>query len=184
MQRLLRATAAINVAPETLQNFRGWLVVQRLQGPLYGSLGVTKQQDAGVSEAAKAANKQTRYEFADGQELLRYFAGMPPETDRQYLVSMLANFETGRAVWARRAEAWGVGDLSVETTHNRQMARDFPASWTYLTTLRNKAWVPRIQTMLQGDAPSFVRVGLDHLIGPESIQRQLERSGLRVERIS
>lgn len=183
-QRLLAVTTAIKAPPESFQPYRPWLAVLRLQGPLYQSLGVTVQQDAGVTAAAKTADKTVRYEFADGQTLVRYFADMSTEVETEYLRSMCANFEAGRAWWAARAEAWAVGDLSVEEALLKQQARDFPAFLPYITATRNAAWVPRIQTMLEGNAASFVRVGFDHLIGPDSMQRQLERSGLTVERIS
>ncbi len=76
-----------------------------------------------------------------------------------------------------------MGDLSAEEAVLQRQAKDFPAYFPY-TTARNKAWVPRIRTMLERNAASFVRVGFDHLLGPDSIPQYLGQDGLKAERIS
>lgn len=182
-KRLLSAAAALNVPTQAFEPYRPWLAVQRLQGHVYRSLGVAVQQDAGVSAAAKAGNQSIRYEFSDGQALVRFFTAMSPEVEREYLLSLLATFEAGIAAWARRPQAWAVGDLSVEEEVLQRQSKEFPAYFSYMTA-RNKAWVPRIHTMLDSNTASFVRVGFDHLLGPDSIPHFLEQVGLKAERLA
>lgn len=183
-KRLLSAAAAIKFPAETLQALRGWLAVQTLQGPLSRSRGVSIFQDAGVNAAAKKENKPIRHEFADSQAVVRYFADMSPDADKEYLLWTIAEFEAGPEAGLKRAEAWAVGDLSPLEPMVRRMAKDWPAFYASIVVARNKAWVPRIRGMLEGGATSFVMVGTYHLVGPDSIQRQLEKCGLKVERIS
>jgi hypothetical protein len=183
-RRLLSAATAIKMPIESLEPLRPWAAAAVLQGPLLRSIGIgTDLQDAGVAATAREQNKPTRYEFADTRELLRYFADLSPAAEKEYLRWTIADFEAGRDWWLKIADAWQVGDLAPFETWVQRMAKDFPALYASHVVARNGAWVPRIRAMLKADATTFVMVGTAHLVGPDSIQRQLTRAGLSVERI-
>jgi uncharacterized protein YbaP (TraB family) len=52
-----------------------------------------------------------------------------------------------------------------------------------LLTQRNANWAGWIEQRLQEPGTVFIAVGAGHLAGTDSVQRQLRRRGLKVERI-
>jgi uncharacterized protein YbaP (TraB family) len=183
-KRLLAVAAAVNVPLESLQTYRLWLVVQTIQGPLYRRLRLSSLQDAGVTEAAERQNKSVRYEFADWDALLGLFADMSPQAETEYLRWTMASFEDGGDERRKLVEAWAVGDVSSWEAAGRKMAREFPALYPAINSARNRAWVPRIQKALEDQTVSFIRVGAYHLFGPDSVQLELMKVGLKAEQIA
>jgi hypothetical protein len=51
-----------------------------------------------------------------------------------------------------------------------------------LIVRRNISWTGKIQEMLKGSGVQIIAVGAGHLAGPDSVQTQLEKRGIKVER--
>lgn len=57
-----------------------------------------------------------------------------------------------------------------------------PNGMDFLLRDRNIAWAERIDEMLDGSGVSLIAVGAMHLVGPDSLQRQLKRRGIDAQR--
>ena len=60
---------------------------------------------------------------------------------------------------------------------------DDPVLYQRLLRQRNANWAGWIEQRLQQPGTVFIAVGAGHLAGQDSVQRQLKRRGLKVERI-
>ena len=68
----------------------------------------------------------------------------------------------------------------------RELNHDLKGSPEVARTLlvdRNKRWASWIANRMRTPGVVFIAVGAGHLAGPESVQRQLARRGLKVMRV-
>ena len=64
----------------------------------------------------------------------------------------------------------------------RRIGRTYPDYYQAILVARNRRWAPRFRAMLDGET-TFVLVGGDHLVGPDSVQNQLAAAGMEARRI-
>jgi uncharacterized protein YbaP (TraB family) len=131
---------------------------------------------------AKAEGKAIRSEWASMEEIMEFSSQQTPEQQLQLISKTLDEARPPEQLRAE-GEAWARGDISQSAARSERFRAAYPALSERLVTLRNKRWVPRIQQMLARGGSTFVCVGLGHLVGPESIQRQLAQVGLDAQRI-
>ncbi|RDS82837.1 hypothetical protein DWU98_06750 [Dyella monticola] len=79
---------------------------------------------------------------------------------------------------------WAAGNQAPASTEVERYSRDYPELAEELTFRRNKAWLPRFETMLASKSTSIVIVGLFHMVGPRGILSLCKKEGLSVERLS
>lgn len=58
----------------------------------------------------------------------------------------------------------------------------FSLSYEAIFTERNIAWASVVEDMLAGSGVAFIAVGAGHLVGPDSLQKQLEQRGIASRR--
>ena len=58
----------------------------------------------------------------------------------------------------------------------------FSLSYDAIFTDRNIAWASVVEEMLAGSGVAFIAVGAGHLVGPDSLQKQLEHLGIESRR--
>jgi uncharacterized protein len=79
--------------------------------------------------------------------------------------------------------AWQAGDMkSLEKEFVVETKRDYPELYQVLVVRRNQAWAQQLREKLAGKGVSFVAVGAGHLVGPDSVQEQLKKLGVKVAR--
>jgi uncharacterized protein YbaP (TraB family) len=64
-----------------------------------------------------------------------------------------------------------------------EMRTDYPDVYRLLLVDRNQDWANQLKTRLAGSGVSFVAVGAGHLAGPDSLQAQLKKLGIKAERV-
>ena len=65
-----------------------------------------------------------------------------------------------------------------------ELIRDLePDLFERMVTVRNRAWLPRIEGLLNGDETAMVVVGALHLVGPGGLIEMLRDQGYRVEQL-
>ncbi|WP_162148497.1 TraB/GumN family protein [Asticcacaulis sp. AC402] len=80
-------------------------------------------------------------------------------------------------------EAWRRGDQKAMTQHVMALAKSDPDIYRWLLSDRHKAWLPRIEGMMNEPGTSFVTLGASHMVGPEGIVAQLRQRGYDVTRM-
>jgi uncharacterized protein len=135
---------------------------------------------------AKAAGKPVYSEWVSLEEVRRFMSDLPDDLQRtlqlQLVRKTLDETEDIKAA-EQRLNRWLAGDMEGWNAFDEHLAKTYPELAKRIGTERNKAWVPRIDTMLARTHTAFVCVGVLHLAGTESIQAQLKRSGLAVLRV-
>jgi len=137
-----------------------------------------------VQAQMKAAGKPaTSLETAEQQ--IRFFADMPTKVEVDMLKSTLEDAEEGPGKIDKMVTAWASGDIKeLETEFVTEMKADYADVYEVLLTDRNVAWSKQLKTKLAGSGVSFVAVGAGHLVGPDSVQVQLAKLGIKAERVN
>jgi len=183
-ERLSQAAKIAGVPVDSLQPFRPWLAGQALEGAFFGAQGMNgRNADEVLVSEASELKVRVSSEFATKEDAARWFGGLSPEQEVQYLRYILEEILTGHDEDQRIYADWAEGKDARAADWLAKLKRLYPEFYRTLGVSRNKEWVPRIQSMLTQHKPTMVVVGLLHLVGPDSLQAQLRANGLRVSSI-
>jgi hypothetical protein len=181
--RVAQFAEAVGSTYARFEPFKPWFAAQALN-----QVSMQRQSWGGdplpvLSAEAKSAAKPVRTEFPDIPALVRWFDAFPDRAQVEYLMSMVETIQAGPAGFAKRTAAWTNGDLSLETARVLRQMRLYPEAYEAETASRNRRWPARFGAMLAAGGTTFVLVGADHLVGPQSVFAQLDAAGLRARRI-
>jgi len=174
------------VPPQALEVMRPWLAsISLAMLPIMKAgydprSGVEQVVQAQMKAAGKPA---TSLETAEQQ--IRFFADMSTKVEVEMLKSTLDDAEEGPAKIDKMVTAWASGDTKeLETEFVTEMKKDYADVYEVLLTDRNIAWSKQLKTKLAGSGVSFIAVGAGHLVGPDSVQAQLAKLGIKAERVN
>jgi uncharacterized protein YbaP (TraB family) len=168
----------------TLEPMRPWFAALVLAvGPI---MKAGYDPKAGVermlSAQAKAEGDKIRG-FETAEEQLQLLAGLSEADQIAFLTGILEDLEKGLDLVDQLAKAWIDGDTDTITRLSvDDMKKEAPAVYQKLIVQRNIAWSEKIAGMLKGSGVQQIAVGAAHLVGPDSVQAQLAKRGIRVER--
>ena len=80
-------------------------------------------------------------------------------------------------------DAWAKGKPDILAREMNDSLKDTPEVARVLLTERNQRWAGWVKQRLGKPGTVFVAVGAGHLAGPESVQAQLRRLGVKAERV-
>ncbi len=183
-EKLAKVAATYSVPVASLEPMKPWMAAM-----MFAILPLQKagyDPNAGVdrllrAQAAKEGDKIHGFETAEQQ--VRFFAEMPETEQIAFLEETLEDAEEGLAQLEKLARAWMEGDN--ETLGNvlvNEFKNESPAVYETLLVKRNIAWSKKIAEILQGSGVQQIAVGAAHLAGPDSLQVQLQKRGIKVER--
>src|ERR1044071_4923843 len=182
--KLAQVAATYDVPPQSLELIKPWMAaimftVLPLQQAGY-------DQSAGVDRVLKMqAEKEGDkiFGFETAEEQVRFFAEMPEADQIAFLEQTLREAEKGMAQLEKLARAWMDGHID---TIGQILLNDFkketPALYEKFIVQRTIAWSEKIAEILQGSGVQQIAVGAAHLAGPDSLQVQLAKRGIRAER--
>lgn len=182
--RLAVATELVGIDVASLDGCRPWLAAQILDNALRSIVVDVDLVDAEgeLTRRSRAAGKEVRFEFADAEAVLSYFACLG-RAEVEYLDWTADRVAKGTSELLRQAHAWLAGDIRVFEDEVQTMSQERPALYERLLRLRNHEWLPRIHAMASIAGDAFVLMGMSHLVGDEGVLAILERHGDRVERL-
>lgn len=182
-ERLSKAVATYGIARQTLEPMKPWMAavliaVVRLQKAGYdANVGVDQFLKA---EAERGGEKI--YGFETAETHVRFFADLPEPEQIAFLEQTLEDAEKGLAQLEMIAKAWVDGDdQTISEVLVNQLKKQSPALYDKLIVQRNIAWSEKIVAILRRSGVQQVAVGAAHLVGPDSVQAQLAKRGIRVE---
>jgi hypothetical protein len=121
--------------------------------------------------------------FETIEEQLKFFADLPPKLETDFMLSVLDDADAGPERLDRMVSAWAAGDTAqMEDLLNGTMLTRYPELYQLLLAQRNRRFANKIEELLKGDGVVFVAVGAGHLLGPDSVQADLARDGIKVAR--
>ncbi len=181
--RLTAAEAAAGITGAFLDGFDPWLAAGILSSAYWTRQKPLADPMTVLTAAATSTGKPIRTEFPDVDSLIASMAGLPPAAQVEYLMSTIDDIQAGLDARARRVTAWGSGNVSLEAQRVLWQIKTYPDLYQALDGARNRGWMPRFMEMLESGGPTFVLVGADHLVGPESILVGLTEAGMPARRI-
>lgn len=183
--KLQAAAQGMGFPPQALEPMRPWLAA--LTVSLTPLLKAGYDPESGVEKLltaqAKAAGKPIAA-FETMEQQVRFFADMTPVQETQLLDSTLDEVDDGPAKIDALVAAWAAGDQDeLKRQMVDEMQTDYPDVYKLLLVDRNQDWANQLKTRLAGSGVSFVAVGAGHLAGPDSLQAQLAKLGIKAERV-
>lgn len=182
-ERANRLAESLGVAAGVLSAVRPWLACQLLQNAAREAYRFPAENsaDAVMLHLAQQNGIPVRHEFPTIEDVFATFAALPREAEVEYLCVYLDELEAGPAPALERQRLWSIGDLSLAKADARRLSTAYPAFYEHIVVTRNRAWIPRIQELVDSGAGAFIVVGQGHLIGPDNVLELLAGAGLKPE---
>lgn len=178
------AVTDLGLPADALDRYRPWLAATRLSiGPVT-KMGYAAENgpEEVLTAAAKAANKPlVGLETAEQQ--LGYFAGLSDAAQMKFLESTVDELPTVGTTMRRMVADWAKGNPDGLAREMNDSLKSTPEVAKVLLTERNQRWAEWVKTRLATSGTVFVAVGAGHLAGPESVQAQLRKLGVKSERV-
>ena len=183
-EKLSKVAATYSVPLASLEPMQPWLAAV-----MFSVLPLQKagyDPNRGVDRLLKAqADKEGDkvHGFETAQEQVRFFAELPQAEQIAFLDESLGDAEKGLAQLEKLAKAWMEGDN--ETLGNilvNEFKKEAPVLYEKFLVQRNIAWSKKIVEILKGSGVQQIAVGAGHLAGPDSLQVQLGKLGIKAER--
>lgn len=139
-----------------------------------GEYGLDRQ----VYDAGRADGKQLSW-FETPDRHLALFADMSGSLSRQLLASVLDEDAVKGDDAKRIYRAWRDNDSATIEALVVQMKARYPEVYARLLQARNRAWLPKLKSLLQGEAPQMIVVGAAHWLGPDGLLAALKGEGYK-----
>ena len=183
-KKLAKIATTYNIPAASLEPMRPWLAALALAvGPIMKAGYDPKAGVERVLNAQAVAEGDKIRGFETAEEQIRLLADLSDAEQVAFLMSMLDDLEKGVDLLDQLAKAWIDGDIDTITRLSvDEMKREAPTVYQKLIVQRNIAWSEKIVEILKGSGVQQIAVGAAHLAGPDSVQAQLAKRGIKVER--
>ncbi len=121
--------------------------------------------------------------FETAEYQIGLFSAMDEDESRAFLRYALKDLDTLVSQLGALTEAWKTGDVEALSALLTEAFVDEPVLFERMVTVRNRAWLPRVEGLLNGDDTAMVIVGALHLVGPGGLIEMLRDQGYRVEQL-
>ncbi len=183
---VIAAGGRYGVSPSVLASLRPWMAAVILADAAIRGAGFSAEAgaDTVLRATARQAGKKLRF-LETVERQLGALAGLSDETQATYLMLTVRDLDGAKESLGAGIDAWRTGNIADLT---RILIDDdisrLPALREALLTRRNVAWARELNQILDAETGIFfVAVGAAHLIGDDSVQRQLETLGVTAERV-
>ena len=183
-EKLAKVTEQYGIPAATLEPLRPWVVAVMLTVMQVQKAGYDPK--AGVdqllkAQAEKEGDKIVGLETMEDQ--LSLFADLSEPEQAAFLEETLEDAAEGVALLDRIAKAWSEGDMdTLAAVFSDDLKKRAPQLYRKLIVDRNVRWGEQIEKMLRGSGVHQIAVGAGHLAGPDSLQAQLAKRGIKAER--
>jgi uncharacterized protein YbaP (TraB family) len=183
-KKLEKVTATYNIPAATLEPLRPWLAAVVLAEATLLKAGYDPK--AGVERILAAQAKAEGHKvlgFETAEEQMHLLADLSEAEQVAFLDGTLDDLEKGLEQLDQLTKAWIDGDTeTIARISNAEMKQLAPTVYEKLLVRRNIAWAQKIEQILKGSGVQEIAVGAAHLAGPDSLQIQLAKRGIKVEK--
>lgn len=183
--RLARRLKAFGLPPDRFDHARPWYAAAALSALPVMRRGFDPEDgvEAGLTRRT-AARPIVRVGIETPEAQLALLDGLPRRTQQQYLISVIARFDSIDRTIDAMVSAWGRGDVAaLARLMNADEGQDDPLLVKRLILDRNRGFAAWVAARLTRPGVVFVAVGAGHLAGAGSVQDDLIRAGIRVDRV-
>jgi len=178
-----KAVTDLGLPANALDTFKPWLAATQLSVAPLSKLGYDSTNGPEqVITAAKQANKPlTGLETPEQQ--LGFFGSLSDKAQLDFLVSTVDELPKLNDQMASMVDDWAKGDPDALAREMNDELKSSPEVAKVLLTDRNARWAAWIKQRMAKPGTVFVAVGAGHLAGPDSVQAQLAKLGVKAERV-
>ncbi|HKP02529.1 MAG TPA: TraB/GumN family protein [Chthoniobacterales bacterium] len=183
-KKLAELATRYGISPTQLEPLRPWLAgVSLAMSPIQKAGYDPKAGVESVLTTQATAEADKIHGFETAEEQLHLLADLSEEEQLQFFVGTLDDLEKGLELVDQLAKAWIDGDLeTIDRLSVADIKAQAPTVYDKLLVRRNKAWAEKIEQMLKGSGVQQIAVGAGHLVGRDSLQVQLAKRGIKVEK--
>jgi uncharacterized protein YbaP (TraB family) len=175
------ALVGLGLPVESLDRLEPWMATLTMSLLPLLRQGYPTESGVEMALAARAGDKQ-RGALETIAQQIDLFDGMPMDAQLTFLDKTVEAMPEAKTSLDAMVAEWIEGDAdALAALLNAEL--DDPVLYRRLLTQRNANWAGWIQQRLAQPGTVFVAVGAGHLAGADSVQRQLARRGVKVERI-
>ncbi|MEP9361143.1 TraB/GumN family protein [Sphingomonas sp. KR3-1] len=182
--RMRAALPDYGMPATALDNADPWLAATMLSVLPLRQLGYDDKQGAEpiLTDAAKAAGKRVEG-LETARQQLGYFDALPLPAQRKLLIETIDDLPKAGGKIDQAVTAWRKGDADGLARLMNEDNAASPEVTQALLVNRNRNWAGWISQRMQRPGTVFVAVGAGHLAGGRSVQAELAKRGLKVERV-
>ncbi|MDG2535471.1 TraB/GumN family protein [Sphingomonas sp. HITSZ_GF] len=182
--KMRAALPEYGLSPDALDNSDPWLAATMLSVLPLRQLGYDDKQGAEpiLTAAAKAQGKKIEG-LETARQQLGYFDALPLPAQRKLLIETIDELPNAGSKIDQAVAAWRKGDADGLARLVNEDATSSPEVTEALLVRRNRNWAEWISRRMQRPGTVFVAVGAGHLAGNTSLQNELAKRGLQVERV-
>jgi len=183
-KRLEKTAATYGIQTATLEQLQPWLAAVVLAiGPITKAGYDPKAGVERILSAQATAEGDKIRGLETAEEQFRIFNDLSEKEQVAFLMGILDDLDKGIELLEQLAKAWIDGDVDTITRLSvDEMKRESPAVYQKVIVQRNIRWSEKIVEMLKGSGVQQIAVGAAHLAGPDSVQAQLAKRGIKVQR--
>jgi uncharacterized protein YbaP (TraB family) len=182
-EKLAKLTDAYGLPAATLEPMKPWVAALMLAVMPLQKAGY--DPNAGIDRLLKVQAEQEGdkiYGLETMEQQIKILADLPEAEQIAFLDQTLDEVEKGVELLDKLAKAWIDGDTETIGRILVDEVKKAPALYEKLLVRRNIAWSEKIAEILKGSGVQQIAVGAAHLAGPDSLQVQLAKRGIKVER--
>ena len=112
-----------------------------------------------------------------------FFGNLSDKAQLQFLESTVDELPTLDKQMASMVDEWARGDPEALAREMNDELKSSPEVARVLLVDRNRNWAQWIKQRMTKPGTVFIAVGAGHLAGPDSVQAQLAKLGLKAERV-
>ncbi len=136
-----------------------------------------------LTASAKAQNKPLG-QLETIEQQLGIFASLNTQQQIEFLDVTLDGVPEITTQIDALVDAWGEGDLERLNTLMNEGFESYPGLYDALLTNRNANWATWIKARMDKPGTVFMAVGAAHLVGKDSVQAQLAKTGIASSRVT
>jgi uncharacterized protein YbaP (TraB family) len=179
-----KAVTDLGLPANALDRFKPWLAATQLSVAPLSKLGYDSANgpEEVITEAAKQAHKPLSG-LETPQQQLGFFGSLSDQAQLQFLESTVDELPKLDTQMATMVDEWARGDPEALAREMNDELKSSPEVAKVLLVDRNRNWAQWIKQRMTKPGTVFIAVGAGHLAGPDSVQAQLAKLGLKAERV-
>jgi uncharacterized protein YbaP (TraB family) len=184
--RLKQRASALQMPLDTsCDPYKAWFCAMTLELFVFQKAGFTP--DNGIDQQyynrALQDGKPIHW-LEDPEAHLALFTQMPPDMAQQYLAATLDDQTSSGESPASLLRLWQSGDTAGLAKRVAELKARHPQAYARLLSDRNRDWLPRLGTLLDGEGSQLIITGAAHDVGPDGLPTLLRALGYDVQPVA
>lgn len=179
-----RRLEAAGLSATKFDRYHPWYIAGAIEQQAFEKAGFKPELgvDKHFYDQAKKAGKKI-LPLASVSEHLALLIKMPESLAEAYLQATIDNVEKSGDAPTLVYGFWRRGDVKGMAGYLHRQSEKSPAFYERMVFARNKAWLPKIEQLIDGQTDAMVVVGALHLVGEQGLIHLLRENGYQVERL-